>query len=92
MKEQTMLLYKEDWPEAQERLKAWWKGEIIDRVCIQVTAPRKKPIRQIKPLPLPPEIAELETDHWYARALNPEYAANRAEINFSASGAGTPLS
>jgi len=77
------MIYKEDWEEAQERLKAWWKGEIIDRVCIAVTAPRRKPIRDIKPLPIPPEIAKLGSNHWYAWALNPEYCANRAEINFA---------
>jgi len=35
------LLYKEDWQEVQKRLDAWWSGEIIDRVVIQVTAQRK---------------------------------------------------
>ena len=33
------MLYKEDWQTAQERLQAWWDREIIDRACIQVTAP-----------------------------------------------------
>ena len=83
MKEQKIVLYKEDRAEAQERLKAWWKGEIIDRVCIQITASRKKPIKQVKPLSVPPEIARLRTDHWYVWALNPEYAANQAEMNFT---------
>lgn len=34
------MLYKEDWEMAQERLMAWWEREIVDRVVIQVTAPR----------------------------------------------------
>jgi len=34
------MLYKRDWTEAQERWKAWWDGEIIDRVAITVTAPK----------------------------------------------------
>jgi len=34
------MLYKEDWREAQERWKAWWDGEIIDRVAITIDAPR----------------------------------------------------
>jgi 5-methyltetrahydrofolate--homocysteine methyltransferase len=34
------MIYKEDWEKAKERFKAWWEGEIIDRVVIQVTAPR----------------------------------------------------
>lgn len=35
------LMYKEDWPEARERYRALWAGEIIDRACISVTAPRE---------------------------------------------------
>lgn len=35
------MMYKDDWSKAQERMRAWWSGEIIDRVVIQVTAPRK---------------------------------------------------
>ncbi len=34
------LAYKEDWPQAVERLMAWWDGEVIDRACVQVTCPR----------------------------------------------------
>jgi hypothetical protein len=33
------MIYKDDWEEAQQRMLAWWEGEIIDRVCLQVTAP-----------------------------------------------------
>jgi hypothetical protein len=39
----TALLYKEDWPETQERYKAWWAHEAIGRAAIAVTAPRKDP-------------------------------------------------
>ncbi len=35
------MLYKEDWEEAKERILAWWQGEIVDRVVMQVWAPRK---------------------------------------------------
>jgi len=35
------MLYKEDWDEAAERIRAWWEGEIVDRAVIQVWAPRK---------------------------------------------------
>lgn len=35
------LACKDDWDEAQERMQAWWKGEIVDRVPVQVTAPRE---------------------------------------------------
>ncbi len=34
------LEYKEDWDQAAKRLEAWWQGELLDRVVIQVTAPR----------------------------------------------------
>lgn len=42
MKRESQLCYKEDWEKAQQRFKAWWKQEIIDRVVIQVYAPRLK--------------------------------------------------
>jgi len=42
------LRYKEDWPQARERILAWWQGEIIDRVAIRVTAP-KGPRRHVQP-------------------------------------------
>lgn len=41
------LLYKEDWPQARERLLAFWEHELVDRVCIGVTAPR--PDRKLLP-------------------------------------------
>jgi hypothetical protein len=33
--------YKEDWPKAKERFLAFWQGELVDRCCIAVQAPRK---------------------------------------------------
>jgi hypothetical protein len=45
------MLYKEDWEIAQERLLAWWEQEIVDRVCIQVTAPRAGVTRREIPVP-----------------------------------------
>ena len=35
------MKYKEDWPKARKRLEAFWQGEIIDRCCVGVLAPRK---------------------------------------------------
>lgn len=35
------LIYKEDWQEAEERIEAWWQGEIVDRAVIKVTAPQE---------------------------------------------------
>jgi len=34
------MLYKEDWEMAKTRLMAWWEREIVDRVVVQVWAPR----------------------------------------------------
>ncbi len=76
------MLYKEDWEKVREEHKAFWKLE-NKKALVAVTAPREEPIKDISPLPVPPEIAELKSDHWYARALNPEFAANRAEIDIS---------
>lgn len=33
------MIHKDDWEQAQQRMLAWWEGEVIDRVCLQVTAP-----------------------------------------------------
>lgn len=34
------LAYKPDWPQAQERLAAFWSGEALDRVAMSIVAPR----------------------------------------------------
>ena len=34
------LAAKPDWELARKRTEAWWHGEVIDRVCLKVTAPR----------------------------------------------------
>ena len=31
---------KEDWEQAKQRMEAWWVGEVLDRPCLQVTAPK----------------------------------------------------
>ncbi|MBS3787125.1 hypothetical protein KGY79_02880 [Candidatus Bipolaricaulota bacterium] len=36
------LKYKENWPQARRRMEAWWRGRIIDRPPIMITAPRDK--------------------------------------------------
>lgn len=33
-------MYKQDWEQAQSRMEAWWHQAIVDRPCLQVTAPR----------------------------------------------------
>ena len=63
------LEYKENWPEAQERLVAFWQHEIIDRACIAVTAPRERQI----PVPEADTKTEMtNTKCWLAR-LNAKF-------------------
>jgi hypothetical protein len=42
--------YKEDWRKSQERFQAFWQGEILDRCCIAVRAPRGD-CRHVQPEP-----------------------------------------
>ncbi|MHB9034438.1 MAG: uroporphyrinogen decarboxylase/cobalamine-independent methonine synthase family protein [Anaerolineae bacterium] len=44
------LLYKPDLDDAAKRLDAWWDNELLDRACVQVTAPRADAL----PEPYPP--------------------------------------
>ncbi|MHB9022768.1 MAG: uroporphyrinogen decarboxylase/cobalamine-independent methonine synthase family protein [Armatimonadota bacterium] len=63
------LAYKPDWEEAQERYRAWWAGEVLDRCAISVIAPRDT----VPDVPLPPLPAtpfERWTDLNYAAAVN----------------------
>ena len=55
------LIYKEDWQEAQERMEAWWQGEILDRAVIQVTAPRDG----VVPPPGPDGVPEERLLEWF---------------------------
>jgi hypothetical protein len=68
------MLYKEDWEQSKERFLAWWNGEIVDRVALQVRAPRKN----YRPRPLTPP-SSLE-----ARWTDIEWNLERAEENFKA--------
>lgn len=38
------MLFKEDWEQCKKRLDAFWNGEIVDRCCVSVLAPRNKRI------------------------------------------------
>jgi len=58
------LVYKEDWPQVQERYEAWWHGEIVDRAVIQVYAPRE-PSRAFEFLDDPGELPEEELFNWF---------------------------
>ena len=44
------LAYKHNWPEARERLEAFWSMDIIDRPCIAVPAPERS-ARKVAPAP-----------------------------------------
>jgi hypothetical protein len=68
--------YKPDWEQAKERLAAWWRGEVMDRFVLQVTAPRDKPLAA-GALIEPPRDVE-------ARWLDPGYRIGAAERRFAA--------
>jgi len=56
------LHYKEDWPQAVERLTAWWQGEIIDRACVQVFCPANRRSHEGDPPAAPEDRRWLDTD------------------------------
>jgi hypothetical protein len=60
---------KPDWDEACRRMEAWWHGEVIDRVCLRVSAPLA-PAEPFDPAPVPPE--DLDS-YW----LDPERVVER---------------
>ncbi len=47
------LLYREDMPEAAERLSSWWNGGDLGRPAISMTCPRKTPLEAIPEMPKP---------------------------------------
>jgi hypothetical protein len=57
------MLYKEDWELAQARLAAWWECEIVDRACVQVTAPREGIARRSIPAPATVEARWTDLDY-----------------------------
>jgi hypothetical protein len=63
------LLYKPDWPEARQRLAAWWNREKIDRCLLTVHAPRDNCADAAYPQ-RPPTIQERWTTTDYLDALN----------------------
>lgn len=52
------LMYKDGWEQTKKRLDALWRGELIDRCCISVTAPLDKDDPYIEKVPSNPK--ELE--------------------------------
>jgi hypothetical protein len=70
-----LLKYKEDWPEAKERYRAWWSGEYIGRCGLFVTGAREG-VEQA-PLPVAPEDPECRwTDLDYMAAVH-QYGIER---------------
>ncbi|RPJ40550.1 MAG: hypothetical protein EHM21_14500 [Chloroflexi bacterium] len=67
--------YNEDWPQAKKRFLAFWQGELVDRCCIAVQAPRKNSHY------LPPEPPESQDDlmKWW---LDPEDNLKRMVAEF----------
>jgi len=57
------MLWKPDAEQAMQRLEAWWHQEIIDRPCIQITAPRAEQWWQVEHIPVPPMPATWE-EYW----------------------------
>ncbi|MHC4481010.1 MAG: hypothetical protein ACYS1C_08605 [Planctomycetota bacterium] len=64
---------KPDLREAQERVEAWWSGEMLDRVPVRVTAP----LREVSE----PEPLEDELDKWWT---DPEWVIPRLEARAEA--------
>ena len=70
------LLYKDDWPAAETRLRAYWANAAVDRAAIGVTAPRAEPLPGPPAPPSPTDLASRWTD--------PEYLIGSAEAAFRA--------
>ncbi len=71
------LSTKTDWQIAEQRLDAWWHGEIIDRAVIQVTAPREGcRVDAYERLQNPIELPEDQILDWF---LDPEQVVPRLE-------------
>lgn len=71
------LATKEDWTQAEERMRAWWQREIVDRPVVQVKAPRRGFDRAYldalaRPHGVPPEAIHA----WYT---DPEQVVPRSE-------------
>ncbi len=62
------MLYKDDWEQAKERFLAWWDGEVVDRVALQVRAPRKgvEPQHRTAPSTLEARWTDIEWRLWQA--------------------------
>ena len=64
-------MYKEDIAQTTQRFRAFWEGEIIDRVCLAVKAPREEQV------PLP----QAESDEQFL--TDPDFAIDRYNAEMS---------
>ncbi len=69
------MIYKDDWEKSKERFTAFWAGEIVDRCCFAVTAPRNKPIDST--------IEKREAKDLVQKWLDPEYRMEDTLHHFS---------
>jgi hypothetical protein len=69
------MYYKEDWPAARERFLAFWRGEIVDRCCVAVQAPRDG----TRYVPPEPPSARADLERWW---LDPEQNLARMVSEF----------
>lgn len=63
------MKYKDDWPDARQRLTALWQGEMLDRPCITVRAPKPGAAPRSVPRPADDEARWLDPDYLVADAL-----------------------
>jgi hypothetical protein len=68
------MAIKPDWEQSKRRFEAWWCGEVVDRVLLQVFAPRDG--APAGPPPSPPESVE---ERW----LNADYRIDLFEHNLA---------
>ncbi len=76
-----------DWEKARERHEAWWRGEVIDRVLLQVFARRNDVAGDPPPQPRGPEQQWLDAEHrlrWFEWSLSHTYYAGDAFPYFDA--------
>jgi hypothetical protein len=69
------MIYKEDWDKSKERFNAFWAGDIIDRCCCSVTAPRDKPLCPCPPAREPSDLQQ----KW----LDPEFRLEQTKRAFA---------
>lgn len=64
-RKEKRMIFKEDMDRTKERFRAFWAGEIIDRCCFAVTAPRDTPIDTGIAYKQPESLAEQHLDIAY---------------------------